>query len=85
MLELAILKYMMQREGESAVYKGHLSDYSLSYFRELNDIPKATYYRALNELISMGFIVKKKRNSYVLSQEFRAMSNLMKQASEVRL
>ncbi len=78
MLELHILKYLMQHEQMSIQQQGRLLGWSLSYLRECNHIPKGTFYRAVKVLVSEGFIVKQKRGFYLLSDEFRFRCNHIK-------
>jgi DNA-binding IclR family transcriptional regulator len=67
--------YLLSKESNSRVVSGRIVGWSLSHFREKYGIPKATFYRHLNEMIDSGAIVKQKRNSYVLSPNVRSMCN----------
>lgn len=77
MLELHIMQSLMSQEARSNFREGRLQGFSVSYVQKQNEIPKATFYRAIKQLIVSGIIVKQKRNSYVISENFRGMCNNM--------
>ncbi len=84
MLELHILKYLMRLERTSQHEQGRLLGWSLSHFRELNHVPKGTFYRAVNVLIDEGFLLKQRRGFYIVSDDFRRDCNDMKRAERIR-
>lgn len=81
MLELFILRWLMEQEGRDSLVQGTLLGYSLSYLQKKFVIPKGTFYRAVNRLIAEGMIVKQSRNFYVCSDGFRKQSNSMKNSN----
>jgi len=83
MLELYILKYLMLKENQSFQEEGRLRGWSVSHIQQEKDIPKSTFYRALRALIKMGIVYKQKRNSYLISDGFRAKCNDMKDCLKV--
>lgn len=77
MLELHILKFLMKLEGQSSQQQGRVTGYSVSWLQKSHDVPKSTFYRALNQLVDCGIIVKQKRNQYTVSNSFRQTCNSM--------
>jgi hypothetical protein len=78
MLELHILFHLMKQEARSNQKQGRLLGYSLSHYRSRHNIPKGTFYRALNILLEGGYVVKQKRGFYIVSDDFRKSCNHMK-------
>lgn len=63
-LALYILMNLLQKSAG----QGKVS-VTMSHFREINDIPPATFHRHLNSLIEVGFIVRDGRDKYRLSMK----------------
>lgn len=82
MLEVFIIMYLMKQEGSQCAVNS-VSGSSLVSLREDNNIPKGTFYRAVNQLLDMGVIVKQKKDWYVLAQDYRGLCNKMKNASVI--
>lgn len=83
MLQTHILFYLMQREATSSLRKGRLLGYPVAPLMHECGVPKATFYRAVNELLAEGFIVKQKRGYYLVSQHVRKVANGCKIAENV--
>lgn len=83
MLELHILRYLMIEEGRSYLSSGKLQGISVSSLQKAYDIPKSTFYRAVNELLAQDFIVKSKRGHYKLSTKYRTLCNEQKDSLKV--
>ena len=79
MLELHIMKFLMKREQQYAEIRreGRLRGYSVIDIQKQLQIPQGTFYRKLAALIASGVIVKQRRNSYIISNDFRELCNAM--------
>lgn len=84
MLELHILNWLMRLEGESSQTGGKLMGYSVTFIGKELGVPKATFYRSLRVLVESGMVQKQGRNKYILSNEFRELSNRVKDNEKVR-
>jgi len=78
MLELHLLRELMLREGSRLHIAGKLQGYNLSYIQHDCNIPKATFYRAIKELISQGMIQRTRRGEYAISDSLREISTAIK-------
>lgn len=85
MLKLHIINYLMDRESSAGQVGGKITGWSLAWMYNKYEIPKATFYRHLNEMIEQGWVVRQKRGYYVLSQAFRKKANKLSPAGEVRV
>ena len=83
MLELAILEYLMIREANCSLVAGELVGFTVTPVMISYGVPKATFYRALRNAIDMGFVTKKSRGHYTISQDFRQTANSIKDGKHV--
>jgi len=77
MLETLILVELINFESRSGGGEGRLQGWSLAYVQREQGIPKATFYRAVKNLIKLGFIVRESRGFYVLSDGLHIMCSNM--------
>lgn len=83
MLEVYILSYLIRSDGRSYLSAGESQGFALAHLAVSRGVPKATLYRAIKTLITMGKIVRVSRGFYKISPEFRADCNFVKSVSEV--
>jgi len=67
-LALNIFEYIVRC---SSAYNG--APISMKLFREDLKIPKGTFYRHMNTLIEIGWVVRTKRDNYAVSAKFKTM------------
>jgi len=83
MIELEIVFFLMRREGRENSLRVKLSGWRIYHIAESYQIPRSTFYRAVNNLLKTGTIVRTGRSRYALGNQFRISANGMKKASEV--
>lgn len=83
MLHTYILLYLMEREAIAKLRRGRLLGFPLAPLMHECGVPRATFYRAVNDLLDEGMIIKQKNTYYLLSDFVRCRANLCKNASDV--
>ncbi len=73
MLELHILRFIMTKLAFDGGFSNRLTGWSLVEIQKSHEVPKSTFYRAVNELIKQGFIRQLKRDEYCLNYDFKVL------------
>lgn len=83
MLESKIILYLVQCEAISNLRQGRVLGFTLSHFMSDFGVPRATMYRAINDAIDAGVIVRTGRGRYALSHDMRQACNLVPDSNMV--
>lgn len=70
-MALALLLYILQVEKGTGRVGG--SEFRLATIRKSADVPKSTFYRAIQILIEMKMIIRVSRDVYRLHPGFKAL------------
>jgi len=84
MLESKIILYLVQCEAVSNLRQGRVVGFNLSHFISEFGVPRATMYRAINDTIDAGVIVRTGWGLYALSHDMRQACNLVPDSDLVR-
>lgn len=84
MLEAHILTHIIDCESRSMLKEGRVTGWSLAHIQKRHGVPKSTFYRAVNCLLSQGLINRQKRGYYTLTHDMRASCNGVPSAEKVR-
>lgn len=84
MLELHIMRYLMACESNISLSHGRVVGFKITWMVEELGIPKGTFYRAVNNLIKSGVIVRTQRGFYALGDKFRILCNRIPDGHEVK-
>ena len=84
MLEAAIIKYIIQCEATTNLRAGRVVGWTLGHFMREYKVPRTTLYRAINDCIDQGVIVRTSHAHYALSNEIRIACNVIPDSELVK-